>query len=105
MTMTRISANEYGKELIDIIKSKDARKTIAKVQQFRNIMKDTTVGADYVNWITEPANLTEVHKALANDLNVPPKLLSIRRISPARTLKAAMLLQAIEMSVKKVHKL
>lgn len=102
----RIMTNsDIGNALLDAIKSKDVQLAYTQVQQFRDKMKDVTVGADYVLWITEPANLTLVHKALADDLQVPPKLLAIKRIAMSRTQKAVLLLQAIEMAVKKVHNL
>lgn len=99
------TATEFGQLLLETIKSKDAQESYSKVQQFRDGMKDTTVGADYVLWITEPANLTSIHKALAEDLNVPPKLLAIRRAVMSRTQRAVFLVQAMEMGIKKVHNL
>lgn len=102
MTKTAI---EFGQELLDTIKSKDAQKSVSMIQQFREGMKDTSVGADYVLWITEPVNLTSVHKALADDLGVPPKLLAIRRAVMSRTQKAAMLILAIENGIKRIHSL
>jgi hypothetical protein len=104
MTMT-VSASDFGKELLETIKSKDAQNSISKVQQFREYMRDTTVGVDFVTWITEPANLTLVHKALAEDLGVPPRVLAIKRVLMSRTQKAVLLVQAIELGIKKVHKL
>lgn len=100
-----ITASDFGTELVDVIKSKDARGSLSKVQQYREKMRDTTVGVDYVMWITEPANLTQVHKALAEDLGVPPRILAIKRVSMTRTQKAVLLVQAIENGIKKVHKL
>jgi hypothetical protein len=94
---------DIGSSLLESIKSKDAQQSVSQVQQFKENMRNVTVGADYVMWITEPANLTRVHKALAEDLNVPPRLLAIRRAPMNRTQKAVLLIQAIEMAVKKVH--
>lgn len=94
---------DLGKELLDSINSKDAQMALSKIQQFKDNMRNTTVGADYVMWITEPVNLTRVHKALADDLNVPPRLLAIRRSMMNRTQKAVLLVQAIELAVKRVH--
>lgn len=102
MTTTAI---DFGKELLETIKSKDAQASITKVQQYREMMKDVTVGTDFVLWITEPVNLTSVHKALADDLGVPPRVLAIRRALMSRTQKAVLLTQAIELGIKKVHKL
>lgn len=103
--MMMVSASESGERLLEIIKSKDAQQSITQVQQFRDGMRDIAVGADYVAWITEPANLTMVQKALAEDLNVPHRLLMIRRVLMSRTQKAVILTQAMENAIKKVHNL
>jgi hypothetical protein len=100
-----VTASEFGLDLLRAIRSKDAQETLSKVQQYKEMMKDTTVGVDYVTWITEPANLTLVHRGLADDLGVPPRLLAIRRMNMSRTQKAVLLTQAIELGIKKVHKL
>jgi len=102
---TMASATEFGEKLLSVINSKDALKSMTTVQQFREAMRDTTVGADYVNWISEPANLTRVHKALADDLGVPPRAMAIKRVLMSRTQRAVLLVQAMEMAIKKVHKL
>ena len=100
-----LSAIESGEKLLEAIKSKDAQQFVTQVQQYKEGMRDTTVGADYVVWITEPANLTKVHKALAEDLGIPPRALAIRRLLMSRTQKAVLLVQAMEIATKKVHKL
>ena len=100
-----VSASEFGESLLETIKSKDVLKSITQVQQFRESMKDTTVGADYVAWISEPVNLTRVHKALAEDLDVPPRAMLIKRILMSRTQKAVLLTQAMEIAIKRVHQL
>jgi hypothetical protein len=97
--------NDTGTLLLETIKSKDAQQALTQVQLFKEKMRDTTVGADYVMWITEPVNLTSVHKALAEDLSVPPRLLAIRRSLMNRTQKAVLLVQAIELALKRVHSL
>lgn len=99
------SGAEFGEILLEVINSKDASKSMATVQQFRDRMRDVTVGADYVMWISEPANLTRVHKALAEDLGVPPRAMAIKRVLMSRTQRAVMLVQAMEIAIKKVHKL
>lgn len=102
MMMTAIDSGEL---LLETIKSKDVLETVAQIQQFKASMRDVAVGADYVLWISEPVNLTRVHKALAEDLNVPPRALAIRRVLMSRTQKAVLLVQAMEIAVKRVHKL
>ena len=99
------SAGESGEKLLEAIKSKDAQKFITQVQQYKEGMRDTTVGADYVVWISEPVNLTRVHKALAEDLGVPPRALAIKRRLMSRTQKSVLLLQAMEIAVKRMYKL
>lgn len=94
-----------GSTLLESINSKDAQQALSQVQQFRDKMRDVTVGTDYVMWITEPVNLTSVHKALAEDLGVPPRLLAIKRAAMNRTQKAVLLILAIELAVKRVHNL
>jgi hypothetical protein len=92
-----------GKDLLDAIKSKDVQRAKAQVQQFNANMRDATVGADYVIWITEPVNLTEVHKALAEDLEVPPRLLAIRRKLMSRAMRAMILVSAMEKALERVY--
>lgn len=99
------SGAEFGEKLLEIISSKDALKSMIAVQQFKENMKNATVGADYIKWISEPANLTRVHKALAEDLGVPPRAMAIKRVLMSRTQRAVMLVQAMEIAIKKVHKL
>lgn len=100
-----VTAGEFGELLLETIKSKDALKSMTTIQQFKDSMRDTTVGADYVMWISEPVNLTRVHKALAEDLNVPPRAMAIKRVLMSRTQRAVLLVQAMELAVKRVHQL
>ena len=100
-----MTANESGELLLETIKAKDAQQVLTKVQQFRDEMRNIAVGADYVAWITEPANLTKVHKALAEDLGVPQRALAIKRVLMSRTQKAVLLVTAMEMALKRVHSL
>jgi len=104
--MTTIAtATEAGELLLEVIKSKDALKSYTQVQQFRENMKNTTVGADYVTWISEPVNLTRVHKAIAEDLGVPPRAMAIKRVLMSRAQKASLLVQAMEIAIRRVHQL
>ena len=100
-----ITANEAGELLLEAIKSKDASKSLALVQQFKDRMKDVTVGSDYVIWVSEPVNLTKLHTALAEDLGVPPRAMAIKRVLMSRTQRSVLLVQAMEIAIKRVHKL
>lgn len=103
--MMTTAAIEFGKELIETIKSKDAQLALSKIQRFQDMMKNPEIGADFVVWITEPVNLTNVHKALAEDLGVPQRLLAIKRMKFTRTTKAMLLVTAMQLAVKKVYSL
>lgn len=104
MTMN-MTATESGEKLLSVINSKDARGALSEVQKYREMMRDPASGPDLVVWISEPANLTRVHRALADDLGVPPKLLAIKRMAMSRTMKAMLLVQAMEQAIKRVHNL
>jgi hypothetical protein len=99
------TAKELGELLLEIIKSKDALRSMTTIRQFRDSMQDATVGADYVTWISEPVNLTRVHQALAEDLDVPPRAMAIKRVLMSRPQRASLLIQAMEIAIKRVHKL
>lgn len=103
--MTDTKNFEAGDQLLEAISSKDVQKAYTQVQQFKEKMRDVTVGIDYVAWISEPANLTKVHKALAEDLDVPPRAMVIKRVLLSRTQRAVLLVQAMEGAIKRVHKL
>jgi hypothetical protein len=98
-------ADVFGEELILIINSKDAAKSVEKIQQFREGMKDPDIGASYVVWISEPANLTRVHKAMIDDLEIQPRAMAIKRVLMSRTQRAVLLVQAMETSIKRAHQL
>ena len=100
-----LPGDKCGELLIETIKSKDAQSSMTIVQQFKNAMRDATVGAGYVIWISEPVNLTRVHKALAEDLGVPPRALAIRRLLMSRTQRAVLLVQAMEIALRRTHNL
>lgn len=99
------TAKESGELLLETIKSKDVLNSYTQVQQFKAMMRDVTVGADYVTWISEPVNLTRVHQTLAEDLGVPPRAMAIKRVLMSRTQRALLLIQAMEGAIKRVHRL
>lgn len=105
MTINIPAASEFGESLILTINSKDALKSMTQVQQFKENMRDISVGADYVLWISEPVNLTRVQKALADDLGVPPRAMMIKRVLMSRTQRAVLLIQAMEIAIKRTHQL
>jgi len=98
------TAKESGELLLETIKSKDVLKSITQIQQFKASMRDVTVGADFVTWISEPVNLTRVQKALAEDLGVPPRAMAIKRVLMSRPQRASLLVQAMEIAIKRVHR-
>lgn len=93
---------DIGANLKNAIEAGDATSALDEIQKFREHMKNPEVGADYVVWITEPANLNGLHTSLIDKLSVSPRMLAIKRISMSRTQKAVLLSQAIENAIRKV---
>ena len=100
-----ISANEFGELLLETIKSKDALKSMTQVQQFKENMRDPAIGADHVLWISDPSNLTRVQQSLTEDLGISHRALMIRRAQMSRTQKAVLLVQAMEIAIRRTHQL
>ncbi len=103
--MTTVTASEAGESLLKIFETKDVQKSYQKIIEYRESMKDPNLGADYVLWISEPANLSKLHASLTENLEIPQKVMAIRRALMSRTQRAMLLTQAMELAVKKVHKL
>lgn len=100
-----MTVSETGDLLIEAIMSKDVQKTMEFIQQFKEGMKDLQVGAEYVLWITEPPNLMRTHEALVQNLSIVPRSLAIIRRPMSRTTRAVLLLQAMEIAIKRTHSL
>ena len=98
-------ATEAGKSLSESFIAGDPVVALQNIVSYRQGMKDPATGAEFILWVTEPPNLTLLHTALIEHLGIPPKLLAIRRLSLSRTQKAVLLTQAMEIAIKKVHKL
>lgn len=101
----KLTASEFGEALMLTINSKDANKTVAEIQEFNQNMRDPLIGADYVLWISEPANLTRIQKAIAEELGVHPRAMMIKRVLMSRTQRAVLLIQAMEIAIKRQHQL
>lgn len=96
---------DLGDKLISAIKNKDPKESLSIIQEYHVNMKGKDDGAEYIAWITDPVNLSLVHKLLIDDLQIPPRVLAIKRILMSRPQRAALLVRAIEQSIKKVHNL
>lgn len=101
--MTNFSANDSGEQLLETIKSKDFLSTLEKIKEFNAMMHDVTVGATYVLYILEPKNLARLHNGLINDLDISPRALKIKRSLMSRTQKAVLLIQAMEIAIKRAY--
>lgn len=100
-----VSASEFGAQMVDVIQTRDVSKSLSMLHTFRESMKDPSIGAEYVTWITEPANLTLVHRALIDYLGISARALAIKRILMSRPQKASLLVQAMEISLKRAYSL
>lgn len=94
----------YGDELIAGISSKDTSIALSAAQAYETHMRNPADGVNYVLWLTEPPNLTAVHRALIDNLGIPPKLLAVRRTAANRTQKSLMLIKAIQSGIQRVTK-
>lgn len=104
-TMMNKSAAELGEELISVINSENVAKTIECLQQFSGNMRNPVIGADHVVWISEPVNLTRVHSAIVEHLNIPQRAMAIKRLLMSRPQRAMLLMQAMEIAIKRSHNL
>ena len=102
MTSANMTAIDRGSRILDAINRKDAVLALKEVQSFQEMMKDVNHGAEYVTWLLTPANLTAVHQGLISCLGVSPRQLAIKRVSVSKTLRAVLLVRAIEISINKV---
>lgn len=94
-----------GEGLIGSLESSDPAAVLESLAAFKLGMRTPEVGVDFINWISNPKNLTQVHELLSSRLGIPPRLLAIRRINTSRGQRTMLLLQAMEIAIKKVHNL
>lgn len=92
--------NEFSAKLLGTIKSKDASASLALIQEYKSAI---STSADYIVWITEPANLTAVQTSITESFGIPQKAMMIKpRKGSSRGLRASFFLQAMENSLKRV---
>lgn len=91
--------------MLKAIDSKDAKKSVELIQEFREMMRNVDQGAEYVAWVTEPVNLKRMQSSIIDNLGVPARAMAIRRLLMSRTQKAVLLIQAMEIAIKRVHNL
>lgn len=97
--------NELGTRMLVTAESGDAAAFLVALGDFKDALQTPGSGSEYVNWLSNPANLTKLHLAISTNLNVPPRLLAIKRLSVSRGQKCMMMLRAMEISVRKIHNL
>ena len=102
--MTAMTTDQ-GEKLIAAADSGVPADFIRQVAEFRDALKNPEHGAQLVNWISTPVNLTAVHTALTTKMGIVPRALAIRRLNVSRGQKVMMLLQAMEAVVTRTHKL
>lgn len=103
--MTNKTASVAGEELVLIINKKDPLAAMTALQEYQVNMRNVEVGADYVMWISEPTNLTKVHQAIVDNLDIPQRAMAIIRRLMSRTQRAVLLTQAMEIAIKRRHQL
>ena len=92
--------NEFTPKLLAAIKSKDASASLALIQEYKTAI---STSGDYIVWITDPANLTNVQTSITESFGIPQKAMMIKpRPGASRGLRASFFLQAMENSLKRV---
>lgn len=95
-----IPIEDFGKSLLESIQKKDVQGSLALIQQFKG---EIGQHADYIVWITTPANLGIIQSALTENFGIPQKAMMIKpRPGSSRGLRASFFLQAMENSLKRV---
>lgn len=94
-----------GITLVNSILTKDANRALNAIGVYRTGMQNKDNGAQYVQWISLPANLTSVQQALINHLGIEPRAMAIKRMTMSRTQRAVLIMQAMEIAVKRKYNL
>ena len=106
MTISTTAMNtDPGTALLAAARSGDPSKFIDELTAYRNGVRNPETGSQLVGWVSTPSNLTQLHNALAEHMGVPHRAMAIRRLNVTRGQKVMMLLQAMEIAVRRTHKL
>ena len=91
---------DVAQRLFDAIDSADIKavRTIVDDELYPMVMHER----DAVNWMAQPANLTKLHKALMEKLDIPQKLLMLRNRIPGTHRRSVMFVKAISNALKRV---
>lgn len=57
---------------------------------------------DTINWIAQPVNLTKLHNALMENLQIPRKMLMLRNRVPSTHRRSLMFVKAISNALKRL---
>lgn len=102
---TTVMNTDPGAALLAAARSGDPSKFIDELTTYRNGVRNPETGSQLVGWVSTPSNLTQLHNALAEHMGVPHRAMAIRRLNVTRGQKVMMLLQAMEIAVRRTHKL
>ena len=106
MTISTTAMNtDPGTALLAAARSGDPSKFIDELTAYRNGVRNPETGSQLVGWVSTPSNLTQLHNALAEHMGVPHRAMAIRRLNVTRGQKVMMLLQAMEIAVRRTHNL
>jgi hypothetical protein len=89
--------------LFDAINKKSPKETLAALNTFEAGMKNPDTGAKFVEWITTPQNISDLQTALVSNLDIPPRLLAIRRKPMTRNQRAMILFKTLENAISRVY--
>lgn len=89
-------------DLISAIKLKDTNLALSIANNIKVAIEAGDVGA--INSIVDPANITEVHSSLIEYLQVPQRLLIMKRRAMTKTTKAYIFTTIIINAITRVSK-
>lgn len=97
--------SDMGVHLLNVIETASPEEALVAIGQYKAGMMDPLSGAHLVGWVSIPANLMELQSKMEQFQGVPRKLMSIKRTNATRVRRALLMVQAMELALKKVHNL
>lgn len=97
--------NELGNQLLNTIETATPQGALTAITEFKAKMAEPQTGPLLVGWVSVPNNVMALHTCLTQFQGVPPKLMSIRRGNMTRARRSILMVQAMELALKKVHRL
>lgn len=87
-------------ELYEVFEGNDLEAAHDKMEEVRDYLRESP---HLIKWITEPVNITDLHKKLIENFEVPQKAMQLRHRVPNRTRRAMLFAQAMINGIKRTQ--